>query len=79
MAAIRTGRHGEFATYLAATKNTICGRHPIGLLMAGVEAALSGVPKSEEGKFRFIRYAQSEALNDPRGSSVSYVSGFMVL
>jgi len=77
MAAIATGKHSEFASYISKTQNTICGRHPIGVIMAAAELLFGENKGSNLGKFRFLYYAQSEALQDPRGNSVSYVSGFM--
>ncbi|KAK9468473.1 MEMO1 family [Lipomyces arxii] len=35
------GNHDEWTQYLAHTNNTICGRHPLGVLIAGVEYARS--------------------------------------
>lgn len=37
MALIESRDHGAFSSYLAETRNTICGRHPIGLLMAALD------------------------------------------
>lgn len=37
MCAIATGRHSEFLRVIRDTGNTVCGRHPIGVFMAGVE------------------------------------------
>ena len=37
MCAIAAGRHSEFLRVLRDTGNTVCGRHPIGTFMAGVE------------------------------------------
>ncbi|KAJ8099994.1 MEMO1 family [Lipomyces tetrasporus] len=31
------GSHAEWTEYLSRTKNTICGRHPLGVLIAGIE------------------------------------------
>lgn len=74
MAAIETGDHAKFARYLAATKNTICGRHPIGVVMAGLEDLI----RRGEGKgiFKFVRYEQSSKCTTPSDSSVSYASAF---
>jgi len=77
MAAIATGKHSEFVSYLSKTKNTICGRHPIGVMMAAAELMFGENKGSNLGRFRYLYYAQSEALEDVNGSSVSYVSGFM--
>lgn len=74
MDAIETGEHDIFADYLQRTKNTICGRHPIGVVMAGLE----GLVQKGEGKgvFRFVRYEQSSAVVRAGDSSVSYASAW---
>ncbi|CAH1758848.1 7491_t:CDS:2 [Entrophospora sp. SA101] len=38
MSIIETINHKNFVNYLQRTKNTICGRHPIGVLLAAIEA-----------------------------------------
>ncbi|KAK7205016.1 MEMO1 family [Myxozyma melibiosi] len=43
------GSHAEWTTYLSRTKNTICGRHPIGVVIAGIEALReAGVGESDD-------------------------------
>jgi predicted class III extradiol MEMO1 family dioxygenase len=37
MDAVETGEHDAFLGVLAETGNTVCGRHPIGVLMAAIE------------------------------------------
>uniref|UniRef100_A0A1I8JDF9 MEMO1 family protein n=2 Tax=Macrostomum lignano TaxID=282301 RepID=A0A1I8JDF9_9PLAT len=68
MEAIETGRPDRFTQYLQQTGNTICGRHPIGVMMCA--AARHG-----SGRFRFLNYAQSSKCNDFSDSSVSYAAG----
>ncbi|GAA5837358.1 hypothetical protein JCM11251_004976 [Rhodosporidiobolus azoricus] len=72
--------HKQFASYLKATKNTICGRHPIGVLLG----ALSELEKDDEWKSRgmrceWVRYEQSSQVNRMADSSVSYASAFVAL
>ena len=62
-----------FLSYLKETKNTICGRNPIQLLLAIIEEA--GATNYETS---FIAYKQSEQLKSKRGSSVSYASSCTV-
>ncbi|TKY85447.1 hypothetical protein EX895_005609 [Sporisorium graminicola] len=64
-----------FAQYLSSTKNTVCGRHPIGVLLA----ALAELEKSHDVKSecRFTRYEQSSQCFTPQDSSVSYASAFV--
>ncbi|KAH6681037.1 MEMO1 family [Plectosphaerella plurivora] len=82
--AIKTGEHGAFFDNLAVTKNTVCGRHPIGVTMAGLEKLRSealeeGTGSGEEGKFKFVRYERSNLVDDPDDYSVSYVSAYAAL
>lgn len=57
-----------FAAYLQKTDNTICGRHPIAVLLNALQHC--------EGKFavRFVRYEQSSAVRTNADSSVSYAT-----
>lgn len=72
-------------TTLQDTGNTICGRHPIGVFMAGLEEverlAKEQGTELEEGRrrFRFTRYERSSDVVSVGDSSVSYVSAFAVL
>lgn len=67
-----------FGEYLRETGNTICGRHPIGVLLA----ALAHLEEEEEGEgrreVRWIRYAQSGEVRGWEESSVSYAAGIVV-
>lgn len=68
--------HHDFADYLKRTKNTICGRHPIGVLL-GALAALE-----EEGRapnLKWVRYEQSSACQTVNDSSVSYASAYVTV
>jgi AmmeMemoRadiSam system protein B len=58
----------QFHAYLKRTKNTICGRHPIAVLLNAIEAAETAF------EVKFTRYAQSEAITRADESSVSYAS-----
>ncbi|KIW42747.1 AmmeMemoRadiSam system protein B [Exophiala oligosperma] len=89
MCAIATGKHGEFLRALGETGNTVCGRHPIGVFMAGVEE-IERLEKEKDKtgddsdnatrrSFRFMRYERSSDAETVRDSSVSYVSAFAVL
>jgi MEMO1 family protein len=87
MCAAAAGQHAVFLKTLRDTGNTICGRHPIGVFMAGweeVERSRQGSEASKEddlgkGRFRFVRYERSSDVVSARDSSVSYVSAFAVL
>lgn len=69
MQLIERGSHQLFAEYLARTKNTICGRHPIGVILAAMEAIKS------QGNFHFLDYRQSNHVTKIDEGSVSYASG----
>ncbi|KAH8693739.1 DUF52 domain protein [Talaromyces proteolyticus] len=78
MKAITTGNAKQFLSILRKTGNTVCGRHPIGVIMAALEefAAATG---GDVGKFHFIRYERSSDPDDVSDSSVSYVSAVAVV
>lgn len=79
MKAITTGTTKEFLRILRSTGNTVCGRHPIGVIMAALEeVAATSLDSEEEGKFHFIRYERSSDPDDVSESSVSYVSAVAV-
>lgn len=67
----------QFSAYLKKTKNTVCGRHPIGVLLS----ALAHLEQTAETKTecRFTRYEQSSPCLSPRDSSVSYASAYVTL
>ena len=86
MCAIATGEFLEFQNALKMTENTVCGRHPIGVFMAGVEEVErlkreegKGGDMEGKGRFRFVRYERSNDVVSVRDSSVSYVSAFAVI
>ena len=85
MAAIASGQAHIFRESLRITGNTVCGRHPIGVIMAALQAAGvvdegSGAELgAQKGKFNFIRYERSSDVFVVSDSSVSYVSAFAVL
>lgn len=83
MCAIATGQYSEFNRVLFNTGNTVCGRHPIGVFMAGIEEVEKGEDAKDEDtlkrRFRFTRYERSSDAITAKDSSVSYVSAFAVL
>jgi MEMO1 family protein len=80
MDAIEGGNHKDFLENLRDTGNTVCGRHPIGVVMAAIET-LKAERKitPEQGNFAFVHYARSGNIVDVSDSSVSYASAFAVL
>uniref|UniRef100_A0A7S3XLT3 Protein MEMO1 n=1 Tax=Heterosigma akashiwo TaxID=2829 RepID=A0A7S3XLT3_HETAK len=57
-----------FIAYLSQYHNTICGRHPITVLLFAIKASNS------QYSIEFVRYAQSSACKTRHDSSVSYAS-----
>lgn len=67
--------HAAFSNYLAKTKNTICGRHPIGVLLGAM--ALLEKETEVHPVVKWVRYEQSSACLTVRDSSVSYASAWV--
>ena len=80
MDAIGRGDHNEYWRALEATDNNVCGRHPIGIVLATMEimASRSRI-NSLESNFRFINYRRSNDITEVWDSSVSYASAFAVV
>lgn len=78
--ACESGSHDAWLTCLERNGNTVCGRHPIGVMMAAVEEVRVAEEGSEAvGRFRFVRYERSGEVERPSESSVSYASAFAVV
>lgn len=78
--AVESGVHDKFGDVLKETQNTVCGRHPIGVMMAALEAlGKEGGLGDGKGRFKKVQYARSTDLDDADGSSVSYVSFYALL
>lgn len=69
MEAIEKCCRRPFASYIAETQNTVCGRFPIGVLLSAVEAK-----GREHFNIKFVHYEQSSKCRNARDSSVSYAS-----
>jgi AmmeMemoRadiSam system protein B len=76
MGACESGSHQDWLDVLRDTGNTVCGRHPIGVVMAGLEGLREG---GSEGLFKFVRYERSGEVKKVAESSVSYASAFAVM
>ena len=70
MALIEAQDAAGFAAYQRQYKNTICGRHPIAILLHALGTCAPQVTHRVE----FVRYAQSSRVKRPEDSSVSYAS-----
>ncbi|KAB8336794.1 hypothetical protein FH972_021103 [Carpinus fangiana] len=68
--------HEAWLDALDETGNTVCGRHPIGVLMAAMELLAA---EGRGGRFKFVRYERSSDVEGLRDSSVSYCSAYAVL
>lgn len=82
MTAIEKGQHADFLATLRDTGNTVCGRHPIGVIMAAIEIVKGQETSAGDpdlGRFHFIRYERSGDVVEGKDSSVSYASAFAVL
>jgi len=73
-----TGDYDEWQNVLEKTGNTICGRHPIGVILAAMEE-VKKTNASIDGQFQFVRYERSSDVISTANSSVSYCSAFAVL
>lgn len=72
MRLIEAGDAAAFSKYLQDSGNTICGRHPIGVLLHMMSAcATPGL------RARFLAYAQSSRAVRPSDSSVSYAAAIV--
>jgi len=66
-----------FSEYLKKFQNTICGRHPIGVLLNALAVLRKG--NGHQYQMKFIQYAQSSKCNSMRDSSVSYASASLTI
>jgi len=73
---IETLNPASFTEYLKKYGNTICGRHPIGVLLNAIDK----LPETERSKFnlRFLKYAQSNQCVSHSDSSVSYAAASLI-
>ncbi|KAI1433885.1 MEMO1 family [Xylaria sp. CBS 124048] len=82
MDAIASGHHDDFVDNLKKTKNTVCGRHPIGVTMAALEVLAkeaSDASDTDKYRFKFVQYQRSSLVEDFSDSSVSYASAYAVV
>ncbi len=79
MDAIESGNHNAFVDNLRHTKNTVCGRHPIGVMMAALEVLAKEGAEDGKYRFRFVQYQRSGLVEDVSDSSVSYASAYAII
>ncbi|XP_065882573.1 protein MEMO1-like [Dysidea avara] len=77
MAEIESLSSEGFAKYLDKYSNTICGRHPIGVLLQAIDHLKS----TTQAKFqlKFLHYAQSSKCKSYSDSSVSYAAASLTI
>lgn len=69
-----------FTKYHKRTRNTICGRHPIAVLLHAVQFCVDhgvGNPRPLKFDTRFVKYTQSSKCTSTSDSSVSYASALV--
>ncbi|KAM0188522.1 hypothetical protein ACHAPI_010546 [Fusarium lateritium] len=79
MDAVKSGKHDSFLATLKETRNTVCGRHPIGVTMAALELLAKDAEFQNKCLFSVTQYDRSNLVERPKDMSVSYVSAFAVL
>ncbi|XP_014237172.1 protein MEMO1 [Trichogramma pretiosum] len=67
-----------FTDYLKKYGNTICGRHPISVLLQMIKS-LKERDSNQRMNLKFLKYAQSSQCNNINDSSVSYASASLVI
>lgn len=67
-----------FTSYLKKFGNTICGRHPIGVLLNAVHS-LQQMGNGIKPSLKFLKYAQSSKCLNSYDSSVSYAAASLVI
>ncbi|KAJ8045147.1 Protein MEMO1 [Holothuria leucospilota] len=70
--------HG-FHAYLGKYENTICGRHPIAVLLHAITALRNEAKNGIKLELKFLKYAQSNQVKSMQDSSVSYGSASLVI
>jgi AmmeMemoRadiSam system protein B len=77
MKVIESGDFNNYRKIVDETGNTICGRHPIGIMMCAFEKLQeTGHLSGESSRFEFIKYERSSDCEKLSDSSVSYASAF---
>ncbi|XP_034940096.1 protein MEMO1 [Chelonus insularis] len=75
---IETLNPASFTEYLRKYGNTICGRHPIGILLQAIQSFKENC-NGQRMNLKFLKYAQSSQCINMSDSSVSYASASLVL
>lgn len=75
MELIESKDHKRFSTYLKSFQNTICGRHPIGVLLG----VLDSMASKDRMVVQFVHYEQSSPCATMKDSSVSYAAALITM
>ncbi|ELT96731.1 hypothetical protein CAPTEDRAFT_154277 [Capitella teleta] len=68
-----------FTAYLEQYGNTICGRHPIGVLLNSIKCLRESRGNGHRYSLHFLKYAQSSQCLTNKDSSVSYASAALTI
>ncbi|CAG8951028.1 hypothetical protein HYFRA_00006425 [Hymenoscyphus fraxineus] len=80
MKSIEAGTHKSFLKNMRETENTVCGRHPIGVVLAAIDQLReAGKVPADRGYFKFTQYSRSSDPVDASDSSVSYASAYAII
>ncbi|XP_039289216.1 protein MEMO1-like [Nilaparvata lugens] len=71
---IETLNPASFSEYLKKYGNTICGRHPIGVLLQAASYLQKSGTNGQNMSMKFLKYAQSSQCMSVSDSSVSYAA-----
>ncbi|XP_060878577.1 protein MEMO1 [Metopolophium dirhodum] len=74
MDTIETLKPAAFVEYLKTFSNTICGRHPISVLLQAANHL-----RNQKLSLKFLKYAQSSKCYNLGDSSVSYASASLII
>lgn len=77
MDAVEKGSHAAFCESIKLTGNTVCGKHPIGIILAALEAA--GKSSSSKPNVKILHYDRSSLVTKSDGHSVSYVAAYATI
>lgn len=85
MRSIESGDPASWEEYLAQTRNTICGRNPISVLLKSIDALRETKPQQtscaaspSSMDICFVHYSKSNTLQSLDDSSVSYASAVIL-
>ncbi|KAL1131192.1 hypothetical protein AAG570_010810 [Ranatra chinensis] len=76
---IETLDPASFTEYLKKYGNTICGRHPIGVLLQAIQYLESTSGGGRRMSLKFLKYAQSSQCRNMNDSSVSYAAASFII